>query len=64
MIKAISNLKWNDIAFVLLYHIPNKYPISLSRIVYSDMGYSPTSFPFWIIGEPDKSAVNKGQQNL
>ena len=36
----IKPIMWNDIAFVLLYHIPNKYPISLSRIVYRDVSYS------------------------
>ena len=41
------------------------------NIPYPSVGFAtntcvtaPTSMPFWIIGEPDSSVVNKGQQNL
>ena len=37
MRKGNIKLFRNDIAFVLFYHIPNKYTVHLSGIVYSDI---------------------------
>ncbi len=45
-----------------IFSMKMPYPVvgSLMRTCVT----APTSLPFWIIGEPDRCVVKKGQQNL
>ena len=45
-----------------IFSMKMPYPVVGSLIITCVT--APTSFPFWIMGEPDTSVVNKGQHFL
>ena len=51
-------------ALARIQHIFNENAVATCRIVDKHVVTAPTSLPFRMIGLPDSSVVNKGQQNL
>ena len=78
MRRSKGNIKplWNDIALCFCYDafamgIFAAFIIFSMKIPYPVVGSlimtwvtAPMSLPSWMIGEPDRCVVNKGQQNL